>query len=160
MSVITLRPEQSQDVSFLYELYASTRQDELDAWNMPAETRGAFLAMQFNASQASHRVYPNAEFNIILQDGMMAGRLITQRSSEAWRLVDIALLPQYRNAGTGTLLITQMLEQAEVADKTLRLSVLRQNQRAQRLYQRLGFTNTSESDMYLEMICRPYCRAR
>ncbi len=46
-----LRPEEPQDQAFLFELYASTRREELDAWGWPPQARAAFLRMQFQASQ-------------------------------------------------------------------------------------------------------------
>ncbi|HUA69177.1 MAG TPA: hypothetical protein VMA13_11575, partial [Candidatus Saccharimonadales bacterium] len=72
---ITVRQEQPEDEAFLFELYASTRQEELDAWGWPAEMRKAFLAMQFKASQNYHSIFPDAEFQIVQLDKVNAGRL-------------------------------------------------------------------------------------
>jgi hypothetical protein len=45
LNAITFRSEQPQDEPFLFELYASTRQEELDAWGWPPEMRRNFLVM-------------------------------------------------------------------------------------------------------------------
>jgi ribosomal protein S18 acetylase RimI-like enzyme len=150
LSVIKVRPEQPQDEAFLFELYASTRQEELDAWGWPSEMRSAFLALQFKASQGHHHAFPDAEFKIVLLDGVNAGRLIINRTREELRVVDISLLPQFRNSGLGSALLQRIFGEAAASKKPLRLKVLRRN-RAARLYQRLGFVKTSDSEMYLEM---------
>jgi GNAT superfamily N-acetyltransferase len=150
VSVIAVRPEEPQDEAFLFELYASTRQEELDAWGWPPEMRSSFLNLQFKASQGRHRAYPDAEFQIVLLDGVNAGRLIVNRTREELQLVDIALLPAHRNAGIGTALLRRIFGEAAATPKPLRLQVLKGN-RAERLYQRLGFVQTGETELHLEM---------
>jgi ribosomal protein S18 acetylase RimI-like enzyme len=150
VNVITVRPEQSQDESFLFELYASTRQEELDTWGWPPEMRRSFLEMQFKASQGLHNAFPDAEFQIVMLDGLNAGRMIVHRTGEALHLVDIALLPQHRNAGIGAALMQRIFGEAAATKKPLRLQVLKGN-RAARFYHRLGFVKTGETEMYLEM---------
>src|SRR5438128_1466901 len=87
LKVITVRAEQAQDEDFLFQLYASTRQEELEAWGWPPEMRKSFLAMQFKASQAQRQALPDAEFQIVLLDGVKAGRMVVHRSREELRLV-------------------------------------------------------------------------
>src|SRR5580698_66661 len=129
---IAVRPEEPQDEAFLFELYASTRREELDAWGLSAETRKAILAMQFKAGQNYRISFPDAEFQIVLLDQVNAGRLIINRSSEELRVVDIALLPEYRNAGAGSALLQRIFGEAAASQKPLRLSVVKGN-RAERL---------------------------
>jgi GNAT superfamily N-acetyltransferase len=150
LSAITVRPEQPQDETFLFELYASTRQEELAAWSWPPEMRKAFLTMQFKASQGYYSAFPGAEFQIVLLDGAKAGRLVVHRTPEALRLVDIALLPQFRNTGIGTALLRRIFDEAAATKKPLRLQVLR-GARAERFYHRLGFVKTGETETHLEM---------
>ena len=150
MNAIKIRSEQPLDEAFLFELYASTRQEELEAWGWPPETRSAFLTMQFKASQGHHYTYPDAEFQIVLLDGVRAGRLIVHRTQEELCLVDIALLPRHRNAGLGTALLRRLFGEAAAAKKPLRLQVLKGN-RAERFYQRLGFVKTGATAMHLRL---------
>jgi ribosomal protein S18 acetylase RimI-like enzyme len=150
LKAITFRAEQPQDEQFLLELYASTRQEELNAWGWPPEARNAFLAMQFRASQSHHCAFPDAEFQIIMLDRVNAGRMIVHRTREEMHLVDIALLPQYRNAGIGTALMRRIFGEAAATKKPVRLQVLKGN-RAERFYHRLGFVKTGETELHLEM---------
>ena len=154
LNTIAVRPEQPQDEAFLYELYASTRQEELDAWGWPPEMRVAFLAMQFKASQGYRGAFPDAEFQIVTLDGANAGRLVVHRTRKDLHIVDIALLPRYRNAGIGTALLQRILAEAAATKKPVCLKVLK-GSRAGRLYQRLGFMKTGETEMHLEMECLP-----
>ena len=149
-NVIAVRPEQPQDEGFLFELYASTRQEELDAWGWPPEMRNAFLTMQFKASQGYHTAFPDAEFQIVLLNGTKAGRLIVHRTREELHLVDIALLPQYRNAGIGSALLQRVFGEAAATNKPVHLKVLKGN-RAERFYQRLGFKKTGETELHIDM---------
>ena len=150
MNAITVRAEQSQDEAFLFELYASTRQDELDAWGWPPEMRGNFLKMQFKASQGYHQAFPDAEFLIVMLDGVAAGRMIVHRTRAELLLVDIALLPQFRNAGIGSALLRRIFGEAAATQKPVRLQVLKGN-RAERFYHRLGFVKTGETELHWEM---------
>lgn len=156
---IGLRPEQPQDQAFLFELYASTRQEELAAWGWPPEVRTPFLRMQFAASQGYHTAFPTADFQIVLVDGQNAGRLVIDRSSKELRVVDIALLPQHRDAAIGSALLQNILAEAAAVGLPVRLCVLKGN-RAQRLYIRLGFVKTAETELHLEMEWRPSAAAQ
>ena len=147
---ITIRPEQPQDEAFLFELYASTRQEELDAWGWPPEMRGAFLTMQFKASQSHRRTFPDAEFQIVMLDGVNAGRMIVHRTREELYLVDIALLAQFRNAGIGSALMQRIFGEAAATKKPLRLQV-RKGNRAERFYRKLGFVKTGETELHLDL---------
>ena len=152
--MITVRPEQPQDEAFLFELYASTRQEELDAWGWPPEMRSNFLPLQFKASQGYHGAFPESEFQIVLLNGVKAGRLIIHRTREELRVVDIALLPGHRNAGVGSALLQGIFGEAQATKKPLRLKVLKGN-RAVRFYQRLGFVKIGETEMHFEMEWHP-----
>jgi ribosomal protein S18 acetylase RimI-like enzyme len=145
-----MRPEQPGDEAFLFELYSSTRQEELDAWRWPPEMRKSFLTLQFKACQSYRSAFPNADFQIVLLDGVNAGRLVLHRAPEELRVVDIALLPQRRGAGIGTALMRRILGEAAAATKPVRLKVLKAS-RAQVFYQRLGFVRVSEAEMHVEM---------
>lgn len=150
---ISLRPSAPEDEEFLYRVYASTRADEVTAWGWAESQQEAFLRMQFNAQQRAYEwQFPGAVHSIILFDEAMAGRLIVvHTANQELRLTDITLLPEYRNAGAGTLLVRDLQAQAGALGLPLRLRVLKTNVAARRLYERLGFSLTGESDMNFMM---------
>lgn len=115
----------------------------------------ALMTMQFNAQgQQYDESYPQAQSAIILQNANPVGRMLVDRAESEITLIDIALLPEYQNAGTGSKLIEELLAEAVVAGKPVRLHVLKSNP-AQRLYERFGFSRVGEQSMYFEMIFTP-----
>jgi ribosomal protein S18 acetylase RimI-like enzyme len=156
---ISLRPAATTDEPFLYQVYASTRLEEIAAFGWNADQQEAFLKMQFNAQQRAYEwQFPGAEHSIILRDEEMAGRLIVLRALDEIRLTDITLLPEYRNSGAGTLLIKELQTQASEARVPLRLRVLKANAAARRLYERLGFAQTEESATHFMLEWPPAVR--
>lgn len=153
---LILRPVVTGDEDLLYRIYASTRMDEMASVNWTEAQKEEFLQMQFNAQTIHYRNhYPNAEYQIIqCEDGLPAGRLIVDRSGGSILLMDIALLPEFRNAGIGTILLKELLAEAAHKSQPVILHVEAFNP-ALRLYKRLGFIKTGENGIYHEMVCTP-----
>ncbi|HSP80665.1 MAG TPA: GNAT family N-acetyltransferase [Myxococcaceae bacterium] len=134
-----LRPVTEADDGFLFELYASTRAEELAAWGLDAAQQEAFLRMQWLARKRDYEArFPDAAHHVVEVDGYPAGRLLVARQAQEVRLVDIALLPRHRGTGVGTVLLRALQEEAAATGRPLRLQVARDNPAA-RLYARLGF---------------------
>jgi len=152
---LDLQPVRAEDEPFLLELYASTRADEMALVGWDQRQKESFLRMQFRAQQSSYAMqFPNADYRIVVHDGQAAGRLIVDRSGADILLLDIALLPQFRNTGIGSVLMKNVMIEAAHAQKPLKLHVEKFN-RARRLYDRLGFSTTGDNGIYLEMVWRP-----
>ncbi len=136
---VSLRAETSEDSEFLFRVFASTREEEMNMVPWSPEQKNAFLRMQFQA-QTSHysQHFADAAFLVIVYDNHAAGRLCVHRGDHEIHVVDIALLPEFRNAGIATGLLKDLLAEAEVSGKPVTMYVLRNNQ-AMRLYERLGF---------------------
>lgn len=148
---LILRSVVPSDEAFLFELYASTRKEELDAWGWDDAQRKAFLEMQFRAQHRSYRAqFPNADHQIILEGDRPIGRIMVTRTEDEFRLVDIALLWESRGFGIGTQLVRALVDEASRAGKPLRLQVLRTNPAA-RLYERLGFAVVGDHGLYVQM---------
>jgi GNAT superfamily N-acetyltransferase len=146
---LLLRPATPEDEPFLLEVYASTRVDELAGLGWNDEQQRAFIKMQFLARERS---YPRENNRIILLDERPVGRIMVDRGEAAILLRDIALLKEYRNAGIGSRLIQELMQEATAAGKSIELHVVSTSP-AVRLYERLGFrSNTTEPEAaYLEM---------
>jgi ribosomal protein S18 acetylase RimI-like enzyme len=148
---VALRPEQPGDEPFLFEVFASTREEELALTNWDEQARRAFLDMQFAAMRRGYAsMYPAGEFLIIGLGERAIGRMVLNRTAEEIRVVDLALLPAHRNAGIGTMLMRRVCAEAAQAGRPVRLCVLN-NSRAVRWYQRLGFVKTEEAGFYDQM---------
>lgn len=152
---VSLRPEQPDDEGLLFDIYASTREEELALTNWNEPMRRAFLDQQFNAMRQGYRsMFPAGEFSVIELAGRSIGRMVLHRGASEFRVVDLALLPAYRNRGIGTLLMRRVCTAAANAGKPVRLCVLKNN-RAFHWYERLGFAKTGEINFYDEMEWRP-----
>jgi ribosomal protein S18 acetylase RimI-like enzyme len=150
-NLIVLRPITPEDDSFLAQLYASTRAEEMAITGWSDEQKAAFCRMQFDAQSADYRRnYAGASFQIIERDGVSAGRLLVSRSETAIHVIDIALLPAHRGAGIGTKLLTELKGEAKADGKGLSIHVERFNP-ALRLYERLGFQQVEDKGVYLLM---------
>jgi len=150
--MFSLRPVRPDDESFLFRLYASTRQEEISAWGWNQAQQEAFLRMQYNAQRRWYDVaYAGAEHRLILannrENDEPIGRIMVQRDKGTIELVDISLLPEHRNRGIGTALLGELIEESRKSQATVRLQVLRNNAGAIRLYQRLDFATVSEDEM-------------
>jgi len=150
--MIEARPASPEDHAFLFELYASTRREELAAWGWDPAQQNAFLQMQFLAqTRAYEGQYSGAEHRILWQGGQRMGRTLVARSESEIHLVDIALLPEFRGQGHGTTVLRELQAEAAATGKPLRLSVLSQSP-ARRLYQRLGFDAINDDGLYCSMV--------
>ena len=148
---ITLRPIHVGDEEFLYGVYASTRQEELAQTGWSEAQIDTFLRQQFDAQSRHYgEHYQEASFDVILADGHPVGRLYVARWPEEIRIVDVALLPEYRNAGIGTKLLEDLISESEASAKTLSIHVERFNP-ALRLYRWLGFRQKADKGVYLLM---------
>jgi ribosomal protein S18 acetylase RimI-like enzyme len=155
-SALALRPVLPEDEQFLYEVYASTRADELAQVMWGEAQREMFLKMQLKARDQSYRMYySEIDDRIILRDNQRVGRLIVVRADDEIRLADIALLLEHRGAGIASALIKDLMAEARVSNKPIRLQVETSNPKARSLYERLGFTTTGENVTHFQMEYRP-----
>lgn len=147
-STITLRPVTDADRAFLVDLYGSTRAAELDQVRWAPGQREAFVLMQFDAQDASYRAQnPHGAFDVIEVGGRPAGRLYVDRRPEEIRIVDIALLPEFRGAGIGGGLLERLQREAAASGRALTIHVEVHNPAAA-LYERLGFVAVAERGVY------------
>ena len=144
----TLRPATNGDQAFLLQVYGGTRAEELRPLNWSPQQIQSFIQMQF-AAQANHyrNYFPNAEQSILLHHDIPVGRLYLDASGHELCILDIALLPQYRNMGIGSYWLNQVINTATRAQKPVRIHVERHNP-ALHLYQRLGFQILEQGEVY------------
>lgn len=118
--------------------------------------RDIFLTSQFQARQQDYRRrFPAAETSVVLVGGVAAGARIVDRGPEAIRLVDVALLSEYRNKGIGRQLATELMAEARRERKPIQAHALRES-RALQFWKKLGFkVTTGGDDLYSAIEWRP-----
>lgn len=154
-TLIDLRGIDAADRSFLRDVYAGTRLDELAPIGWSQKQVDAFIDMQFEAQHRDYwRNYDTSRFLIVTCDGVDAGRLYVERRADELRVVDLALLPGFRGRGIGSGLFEDIFDEADARGLAVRIHVEHEN-RAQRLYLRLGFAFTGEPGPIYRLMERP-----
>ena len=151
---VRLRPVAPEDMGFLLQVYASTRAEEMSLVDWDARQKNDFLRMQF---EAQHKYYTDnytgASFDVVLCEHEPCGRFYTVRWESEIRIMDIAVLPGFRNRGVGTRLLHDIIAEGEKLGLPVSIHVERFNP-ALRLYSRLGFECIEDKDVYL-LLRRP-----
>jgi ribosomal protein S18 acetylase RimI-like enzyme len=142
-----LRDALPDDEPFLLQVYASTREQEMALVPWDEEQKILFLRMQFTAQDSHYRAqFPDASFSVICRDDSPVGRLYVLREEQEIRILDITILPEYRNCGVGSSLVQELLAEAAAAGKRLRIYVETYSP-SLRLFERLGFKSIAEEGM-------------
>ena len=150
-SRISLRPAIDTDEQFLRSLYYNVRAPELALVPWSEEQRVQFANSQFDAQTSHYRIhYSTASFDIVEVDNIPAGRFTIDYGSSEITIVDMALIPEYRNQGIGTSLLLPLLARSERENKKIVLHVEVFNP-AMHLYGRLGFNITATDNVYYSM---------
>lgn len=146
-----LRPETDDDIPFLMQLFASTREQELALVPWSAEQKRAFLDSQFDAQRRHYRsTIDGCIYDVIEQHGVPGGRLYLDVRQTRLHVVDISLLPEWRGRGIGTAIFEALQAGGRARGMGVGIFVEKFNP-ALRLYRRLGFTDIADRDVYLEM---------
>jgi len=157
---ITLQPEVLTTASanagadtqnFAYRLFAHDKLAQFAAAGLPQSE--ALVEMQWRGRNLTYATqYPGAEDCIVsLEDGTPVGRYLLQKTQQFWRIVDLAILPEFRGRGIGTRLLEQLARQAATEGLAFTLRVEKDNP-AIRLYVRLGFQVIGEDQISYEMV--------
>lgn len=149
LASLRLKSFTEADLPFLYRVYASTRIEEVAQADWSEEQATAFLTMQFEAQHAHYQShYPKARYDLILLKKKPIGRFYVDRGAKDILVIDIALLPEYRNLGVGGYLMRELLREAQTKGQPVLIHVERFNP-ALRFYDRLGFQVLEDKGVYL-----------
>jgi GNAT superfamily N-acetyltransferase len=143
------RDGDAEDAAFLRAVYFAYRWDEVAASGWPEADRIAFLDQQY-AYQCAHydSHYSGAAWGIVDVAGERAGRLYLHYWNDDLRVVDLALMPPYRNQGLGGGLLTAVHDLARSLGATQTSIHVEQYNPALRLYERLGFQRRELRGVY------------
>lgn len=146
---ITLRDAGPDDELFLLQVYACTRAAELAQVPWSDEQKAAFLQMQFSSQHSHyHERYPDADYKVILRNEEPVGRLYVRRDKDLTHIMDITVLPVYRNAGIGGGLIQSLLDEASESKQKVQIYVENFNP-SLALFKRMNFSLLEEDGFNL-----------
>ena len=142
-AMYNLRPATPDDYDFLYDLLVATMKEYVDAlWGW----EDAYQQQRFR-----NKFIPQ-QYQIITVDQRDVGAMAVERDDAQWFLAEIQILPAHQNDGIGTLVIEDLVRQARQQDLPTALQVLKINP-ARRLYERLGFYQSGETETHIQMLC-------
>jgi len=155
MSSFDLRPVSSADDDFLYRVYAGSRLEEMAKVVWDEAAKQSFLHMQFTAQQAHYqKCFPDAIHDLLLVDGIPAGRLYIDRRETEIRILDIAVLPEARRRGIGSYFLQALIQEAQTNKKTLSV-YLDETSPSLELFQKMGFIRADGNGISCLMEWRP-----
>ena len=79
------------------------------------------------------------------------GFLAISRTPDTLKVNQIFILPEYQGKGIGSACMTHIIDDANLAQKSVTLQVLKVNTRGIAFYQRLGFRTVGESSTHFQM---------
>ncbi len=147
-SILTPVSISDSDKSFLVELYASTRSEEmaLVPWNN--EQKETFLQMQFEAQNQYYRErYPNASFDLIKLEDNPVGRLYVAELADEIRIIDLTFLPAHFNPEIFVALIGEILQKGAQVGKPVRIYLENYSPQTE-IFVRWGFQKIDEQGIY------------
>ena len=148
---VQLRRAEIGDEPFLTRVYASARAQELALVSWDDQQKQAFVEMQFAAQLFHYRThYPAAEQLVICAGDKLVGRLYLDRRPTECRILDIAVLPESRKAGIGTLVIRNTLNDALAARLPVTIYVESFNPSLP-FFERLGFRKIEQDEFNVLM---------
>lgn len=142
---ITLRDRTTADEPLLFALFAETKAADLAPLGLTPEQLRPLLEMQYRGREMTYAAgYARVWDALICHSSTAVGRILIDRASDHWRLIDIAVQPSSRGRGIASQVIQLLQQQCQELRIPLRLSVPFGNP-AQLLYARLGFVMAQPS---------------
>jgi ribosomal protein S18 acetylase RimI-like enzyme len=149
---ISLRPATAADEQFLKRVHHAARHWEFAflLQSGEAELYHKIMEQQYDSQHRFYfAAYDQAQYAVIQWTDHAIGRLYVDYRDDEVRVLDIAILPDYRGRGIGRIVMTGVCLEAAMRGKPVRLHV-HYLSRALRFYQRLGFKQIAvEGPSYL-----------
>jgi ribosomal protein S18 acetylase RimI-like enzyme len=137
----TLRQVTEADYTFLFHLHKAAMKDYVtQTWGWDERVQQTLFQERFEPSR----------LQIVVVDGCDVGVLSVKQQPDTLVLANLQIIPDYQKQSLGTAIIRVLLLQASQQDIPVSLQVLKVNP-ALKLYERLGFTVTGETDTHYLM---------
>jgi ribosomal protein S18 acetylase RimI-like enzyme len=146
-TIAYLRACTEADDAFVYDVFCTTWESEVAA--LPNQNLAQHvLRIQHIAQERRFAArYPQHQRYLVLEHGEPAGRLYVHETPSMMHVVDLTLMPQFRDRGIGTRIFHDLFRHAEASGQSITLRVERRNERATMLYSALGFDLVTVDDL-------------
>jgi len=146
-SIAYLRACTEADDAFVYDVFATTWESEVAA--LPNQNLAQHVLRIQHISQERRFTgrFPDRQRYIVMEGDEPAGRLYVDETGPVLQIIDLTLMPRFRDQGIGTRILRDLFTHAERHGLTVRLRVERRNERATMLWTGLGFELVSMDDL-------------
>lgn len=135
MSIVALRPATAADSEFCFQLHKAAMGEYVHAiWGWNEQVQRDY----------HNRGFAPGQWQIITVEGTDVGMLSVEYRQTETYLARIEVQPSHQGQGIGSRIVQNLLDQAAKPGLPMVLDVLMVNHRAQALYQRLEFVQTSQ----------------
>ena len=142
MEEVSLRKARASDSEFIFTVKKAAYREYVEqVWGWDDN----YQWERHNKEFASH------DFHIIQFNGTDVGILVISHTSDALKINQIYILPEYQGKGIGSACLARIIDDANLEEKSVVLQVLKVNTRGIDLYRRLGFTIVGENSIYFQM---------
>jgi ribosomal protein S18 acetylase RimI-like enzyme len=141
-----LRPASSADREFLYTLHVATMKDLIErTWGWDEK----WQLEDFDRRLTRCRV------SVIETEGQPVGATWVEMNAKRIYVTDLQILPSWQRRGIATAIMKMIIRDATENGRVVELAVLRLNDSAKRLYERLGFEVLTVDEPFIYMQHRP-----
>lgn len=143
VTAYSFRQAKPEDYEFLYNLHVLAMREYVELlWGWEESWQRDYYTRKFDPLTRK----------IIIIAGRDAGVLVIEHQEEELYLGLIEILPEFQGRGVGSAIIVDLIAQAREMNRPLSLHVLKSNDSARRLYERLGFVMVGEEEYRLKMV--------
>ena len=152
---VTRRAATEQDDAFLFALFKAVRLPDFEPAHLAPAQLDMLMSIQYAGQKQSYGAQYPSGHDIVLLDGKPIGRMWLYRGPSEHHLVDISLLPEFRNRGIGARVVAESIAAARAAGLRLCCSVALTNRGSLRFHQRLGFQIVGQDEVYYDLAVEP-----
>ena len=140
----SLRQATHDDYDFLYQLHVAAMREYVEAtWGWQEEWQQEYFARKFDPQNRQ----------IIRIDDQDAGVIVVEQRIEELYIALIEILPAFQRRGVGASIVRQTINTAHSDGLPVSLHVLKTNDFALKLYERLGFFVVQDEGIRYKMTC-------
>jgi ribosomal protein S18 acetylase RimI-like enzyme len=144
----SLKMATQEDYDFMYNVNKTNMEDHvINTWgNWNEDYQKDFFS----------RYFQTIEFQIIVLNDKNVGIVAFSRNETSIIIDEIQILPEYQSKGIGTLILLDIIANAQKAKMEISLRVLKVNYIAQKFYYKLGFEKVGDTETHVILSKKPH----
>ena len=142
-----------------YKIRNATQEDFEAAYNIKKDALQSYVDKTWGWNEEFQRKYHEKDFNtkelkIIEVENKPIGSIKVIDEVNYFNISEIYIMLKYQSKKIGSTIIKEIIKDSKAKKKTIKLQVLKANERARQLYESMGFETYEVDNIYLKMIYR------